>query len=116
MKKYLSLLFIAITFTIVLGGCNGSALYNSLNTSTCYVQVSDAVENKSGSKATYDYNLTGYNKSGDSKEVKLSENRRLRKDAYLRVKLKANDEVMGWEEVETKDIPQKVKEKLDIKE
>ena len=113
MKRALSALLLA--FTVVLGGCEGSELYNSLNTSMCYVQIPDAIENKSEARTTYDYDLTGYDRDGNSKKVKLNENKRLRKDAYLRVELKNDNQVKGWEEVQPEDLPEKVKEKLEVK-
>ncbi len=117
MKKYLSviLLVFVFSFTFILEGCSDSNLYNCLNTSECYVQVLDAIENKSEGKTTYDYNLTGYDKDGNPKDVKLNESKRLRKNAYLRVKLKANNEVMRWSEVQVNDLPEKVKEKFHLK-
>lgn len=119
MKRYLSAVLLIFTFSVVLAGCAGKDLYdnlyNNLNTSKCYVQVSDATENKGKSETTYEYNLTGYDKNGNTKEVKFSEGRKLKKDAYLCVKLKADGEVLSWEEVQKGDLPEKVKEKFEIK-
>lgn len=119
MKKYLSAVLLIFTFSVVLAGCAGKEvydnLYNNLNTSKCYVQISDSTENKKDGETFYDYNLTGYDKKGNVKEVKLSERKKLRKDAYLCVTLKNDGEAMSWEEVKQEDLPEKVKEKFEIK-
>ena len=55
----------------------------------------------------YDYDLTGYNEDGDSKDLAFTayRDRPLRKEAYLKITWNEKKGVTGYEEVQESDIP-----------
>lgn len=59
----------------------------------------------------YEYNLECYNKNGHKKILKFKTTRELKEDAYLLLKTRIFG-VYSWEEVLFKDLPDKVKDKL----
>lgn len=59
----------------------------------------------------YIYTLPGYNKDGQAKDIEFSAGKELRKDAYLKISIRA-DKVLSYEEVQAKDLPQTVAGKI----
>ncbi|PFK06187.1 YxeA family protein [Bacillus cereus] len=122
MKKYIALFSILIVFASLLvgSGWNGWGLHHlgKLSQDKYYVQITtDGIEkadNGETSKRFY-YKLTGFDKDGKEKELEFNTRKNLRKEAFLRVYYsdkKGEEDVSGWEEVKTDELPAKVKEKL----
>ncbi len=83
---------------------------------TYYVQITTdgkqvTLKDDSGQEyLDYEYQLTGYDDKGNSKELSFRANkeRPLRKNAYLKVTYNSKkEEVTQWEEVNEKTVPQK---------
>lgn len=63
----------------------------------------------------YNYNLPGYNKEGEKKDLEFAafKDRPLKMNAYLKVTWNKNKGVTSYEEVKGSEVPEKAKEKLD---
>ncbi|KOP68176.1 hypothetical protein AMS62_25195 [Bacillus sp. FJAT-18019] len=91
---------------------------NRLGAQQYYVQINQdgkKVEDKldSGEKYVYyEYTLEGFDSNGKEKELSFTAGNELRKDAYLRVYVKGN-EVSSYQEVESGELPEQAKQKLD---
>ena len=87
-------------------------------TTPYYVQLtqdgeSEKITYNDGTSGTlYRYNLTGYDKSGKSQQVKLIESRILKHDAYLKVAYSKKENVISWEEVKKSEVPVAALEEL----
>lgn len=76
-----------------------------------YVQI-----NKPGihrNPGGYDYTLDGYTESGEKQVVTFYAGGTLRKDAFLKVFTKGKY-VKTWEEVQPNELPEKVKNKMNL--
>ena len=62
----------------------------------------------------YEYILTAYNKNGKEKEVKFKTSRELREGAYLELDLMQMRGVVNWREVQENELPEKVKNAMNI--
>ena len=56
-----------------------------------------------------------YDKNGKEKEVQFKTSRELREDAYLELEIMATRGVVNWKEVQVNELPDKVKEEINIK-
>ena len=115
MKKYIALFSILIVFASLLVGCN----LNRLGKDEYYVQITtDGTVEKSDSGESskfFKYKLTGFDKDGKEKELEFNAQKKLRKEASLRVYYSDKKGVSAWEEVKKDELPAKVKEKLAAK-
>lgn len=84
--------------------------------STSYYIKTDSNYKKEGhgKDSYYTYKTKGYNKNGDSKEFEFNTSHVLKTNRYLKLPIKDN-KVLSYEEVTAKDLPDKVKEKLNVK-
>ncbi|MEW9095409.1 MAG: YxeA family protein [Clostridiaceae bacterium] len=121
MKKkliILSIVLLAIGGTIV----GGPAIYKKIKYEECYVKITeDALSNEKDALWKYNYKLNAYDKDGKQVPVKFGAKKELKLNSYLRVdvhKPLKNDEneINGYEEVTEAKVPEKVKEKLDVKQ
>ena len=64
----------------------------------------------------YQYTLTAYNKNGKSKEIQFKTSRELKEDAYLELEIMLTRGAVSWKEVEVNELPDRVKEKTNIKQ
>ena len=62
----------------------------------------------------YQYTLTAYNQNGQEKEVKFKTSRELREDAYLELEVMQFRGVVNWREVQTDELPDKVKTEMNV--
>ncbi len=90
---------------------------NRIGTDKYYTQVTkdgekfdEAVEG-GGSYERYVYELTAYDKSGESRDLEFTSGKNLRKEAYLILFYK-DDTVRSYEEITYEELPEKVKNKL----
>ncbi len=114
MKKYIALLSILVVFAIVLVNFD----FNRFGKDEYYVQITtDGIEKTyDGNTSKYfEYKLTGFDKDGKEKELKFDAQKKLRKEAFLRVYYSDKKGVSAWEELKKNELPAKVKEKLAAK-
>ncbi|MEH6944066.1 YxeA family protein [Bacillus sp. JJ722] len=118
MKKFL--IIIGIVFSI---GVVGILLltkvdFNRMNANHYYLQITeDGVPHEKKLSngeimTTYSYKLNATNDEGKSKTLEFNAQKNLRKDAYLKMYVKKENEVSSYDEVQFKDIPEKAQEKL----
>ena len=62
----------------------------------------------------YQYILTAYNQNGQEKEVQFKTSRELREDAYLGLEVMQFRGVVNWREVQTDELPDKVKTEMNV--
>lgn len=89
-------------------------LTNTDNASTWYVQVDDAVaQDKSDEgEEVWEYTLDAYDEGGTHRQLTFTAGKRLRDDAYLKLRYLPVREVISWEEVQIDELPQAVRERL----
>lgn len=100
--------YIIICMIIMLGAimtaCSPQAL-QTLGSSKYYVKVQGEGETYTNNDITrYKYELTGFNKDGESEDLSFTANHQLLEGAYLKIYFK-KDEVITYEEVDDEDIP-----------
>ncbi|OPA79463.1 hypothetical protein BVG16_10365 [Paenibacillus selenitireducens] len=113
---------IVVLFIVVLGGAAAVSKYapehNPFTPKDEYfVKVADHFEiihdkaDQGQEYTRYTYTLPGYNKDGQAKDIEFNASKELRKDAYLKISIRA-DKVLSYEEVQSKDLPQTVSSKM----
>lgn len=82
-----------------------------------YAQIDNTKieEISSSDDMKYQYTLMTYDKNGKEKEVQFKTSRELREDAYLELEIMATRGVVNWKEVQVNELPDKVKEEINIK-
>ena len=128
MKRISKFILVALFGAITVGAFAGcSDRLNEIGSDKYYVQITKdgdrQYEGKYNGKDVYDYyykDIKAYNKNGDEIKVKFSAEKNLRKNAFLKVKVKdlkkdENNDILSYEEVQRDDLPDKVKEKLNVK-
>ncbi|MED3624450.1 YxeA family protein [Neobacillus thermocopriae] len=73
-----------------------------------YVKINEDAISKGG---RYEYTLSGFNKVGEEREITFDSGKILKQNAILKISVKGAF-VEKWEEVKAKDLPEKVKVKL----
>lgn len=86
--------------------------YTFIKSKTYYTQIDNTKVEKLSEKK-YEYHLEGYDKDGESKELKFETTRELRNDAYLKIECMLFRGVVSWSEVQFDEIPVKVQKKLE---
>lgn len=81
-----------------------------------YVQIDNTKieEVSSNDDMRYQYTLTAYNKNGKPKEIEFKTSRELREDSYLELEVMMLRGVISWKEVQAEELPDKVKEEMNI--
>ncbi|WP_144519499.1 YxeA family protein [Bacillus thuringiensis] len=119
MKKWLLISCFAMILTIICTGC--ADLNNQINRigkDSYYVQVNkDGIKDDTGGGKVeiYRYELPAYDEKGNEKTIQFTADKKLKKDALLRLYVKKEKEVTAWEEVSIEKVPSKAKEKMNIK-
>lgn len=93
--------------------------FNRINKDTYYVQITkegllqkDKLDTGEVME-TYNYKLDAVSKEGREKVMEFTANKNLKKNAYLKLYVKKNSNtVSSYDEVNEKDLPEKVKEKI----
>ena len=62
----------------------------------------------------YQYKLTAYNENGKAKEIEFKTSRELREGSYLELEVMTMRWVVSWREVQTENLPDKVKAEMNI--
>ena len=107
---------VAVLVMIIGAGCGWYKV--NYGTTPYYVQItqdgkSEKITYNDGTSGTiYRYNLTGYDKSGKSQQIKLIESRLLKHDAYLKAAYSKKENVISWEEVKKSEVPVAALEEL----
>lgn len=81
-----------------------------------YVQIDNTKieEVSSNDDMRYKYTLTAYSKNGKPKEIEFKTSRELREDSYLELEVMMVRGVISWKEVQKEELPDKVKEVMNI--
>ncbi|EOB3455231.1 YxeA family protein [Enterococcus hirae] len=117
MKKILSYSIVAL---LLIGG--GWFWYNqTFATTEYYTKIVSKGERVSIGKGNereqyrYKYNLPSYTEDGRAKYIDFDsfKDKPLKENAYLVLHVRKNNGVIGWEEINTKDVPSSVLNKLD---
>ncbi len=101
-----------IGLLIFLGTCAALYYLAFYENTIYYTQVdNEFVKNvKTNAHFKYEYTLTSYTDEGKEKSVTFRTTRVLKEDAYLKLKVMLTRGVISWEEVNTSELPEKVKE------
>ena len=94
-------------FLLVLAGCSPQPL-QTIGSTKYFVKVDDAGEKQEIEEADtvrYEYNLVGYDKDGEKKDLLFTAGKELKQGAFLQVYYK-EDEVITFEEVEEDEVPE----------
>ncbi|MFJ7973718.1 YxeA family protein [Psychrobacillus sp. NPDC096389] len=118
MKKFL--IVIGVLFAV--GGVGIFAItkidFNRTNADNYYLQITeDGVPHEDklddGSvMTTYSYQLDATNADGKTIPLEFTAQKNLRKDAYLKMYVKKDDQVSSYDEVKLEDIPNKAQKQL----
>jgi uncharacterized protein (TIGR01655 family) len=114
MKRSITLLSLLVIITTMLVGCN------RMGKDQYYVQITtngtEKIAKVDNEKfISYEYNLPGFDKDGNEKEMQFRADKNLRSEAFLRIYYSDKKGVTSWEEVKEDELPAKVKDKLDVK-
>ena len=110
------LIIISILLLSIVGGW---FIYNEVKFEKCYVKITENASKEEYGR--YIYNLKAYDKKGNEVPVTFSAAKNLRLNAYLCVdvyKPLKNDanEINKYKEVTAEQLPEKVNEKLNVKQ
>ncbi|KNF07149.1 hypothetical protein CLPU_23c00320 [Gottschalkia purinilytica] len=118
MKKFFVFLGIVLLLGVSLIGCSNplDSLTNEIGKDQYYVQITDEGKKLDDKKdSNYEYTLPAYDKNGKEKTITFNGLKQLRKDAYLRLYYSEKRGVTSYKEVKENELPEKVKEKLNVK-
>lgn len=107
-------IFAAIVSVLILGVCFAGGLYYLENHDEFFyskIDNSRMRELPPNEDMKYEYTLDCYNKNGRKRELDFKTSRKLKENAYILLEVRSLG-VHKWEEVQYKDLPQKVQEKL----
>ncbi|WP_242662438.1 YxeA family protein [Bacillus albus] len=117
-----TLIVLSILSGLLFAAVGGWYGYNKLKYEKCYVKITE--NSKSGivnpSTGFFDYNLMAYDKKGNEIPVKFWAQKKLKVNAYLAVDVfkplnKDSNDINSYKEVTGEQLPEKVKEKLNVK-
>lgn len=110
MKSKILILIGTILFIVCCGG--GFYLLENYN-SFYYTKIDNSKVETLPTKDSmkYEYTLDCYNKNGLKKTLKFKTSRKLREAAYITLEVRTLG-VHQWEEIQYKELPNKVQEKL----
>lgn len=119
MKRFLIVVGILFALGIVGVFAITKIDFNRINASNYYLQITeDGIphENKldDGSVMTsYSYKLDATNEDGKTISLEFTAHKSLRKDAYLKMYVKKDDQVSSYDEVKLEEIPKKAQKQLE---
>ena len=113
LKEKIPMIIVAI---IVIALIIGAYYFLVVHKDQYYTQIDNTKiqEVSSTDDMRYEYILTAYNKNGKEKEVKFKTSRELREGAYLELDLMQTRGVVNWREVQENELPEKVKNAMNI--
>jgi len=113
---------IIIISILLLAIAGGWFIYNEISYQKCYVKITEnGKEDTVGSSTVYDYTLKAYDKKGNEVPVKFIGRKNLKLNAYLCIDVRkplknTANEIKKYKEVTAEQLPEKVKEKLNVKQ
>jgi len=117
-----TLIVLSILSGLLFAAVGGWYGYNKLKYEKCYVKITEngKSDGTAPSKEFVSYNLVAYDKNGNEVPVKFWAKKKLRVNAYLAVDVfkplnKDSNDINSYKEVTAEQLPEKVKEKLNIK-
>ncbi|MCU4946844.1 YxeA family protein [Bacillus cereus] len=113
MKRYITIFSFLLVFCMMNVGCNA---IKRMGTEAYYVHITTNGELQEENEHTnYKYKLQGFNEEGEAKELEFTREKEIKKDAFMKVFYDKDKGVKGLDEVKKEDIPEKAKEKLNVK-
>ncbi|PGM68735.1 YxeA family protein [Bacillus cereus] len=109
MKKYITVLGFVLMLSVFSIGCHSIKKWG---TDSYYVQIT--TDGQLQDNHRYEYRLQGFNEKGTEKEMVFDAERKLKKDAFLKVYYDKDKGVKTWEEVKKDNIPEKAKINLGV--
>ncbi|MBT2577506.1 YxeA family protein [Bacillus sp. ISL-8] len=109
MKKYITVLGLVLMLDVFAVGCHSIKKWG---TGSYYVQITTDGQLQDNNR--YEYRLKGFDEEGTEKEMLFDAERKLKKDAFLKVYYDKDKGVKTWEEVKKDDIPEKAKINLGV--
>ncbi|MDA1567919.1 YxeA family protein [Bacillus cereus] len=117
-----TLIVLSILSGLLFAAVGGWYGYNKLKYEKCYVKITEngKSDGTAPSKEFVSYNLVAYDKNGNEVPVKFWAKKKLRVNAYLAVDVfkplnKDSNDINSYKEVTGEQLPEKVKEKLNVK-
>lgn len=102
----------AVAWWILFGSVNGTYYTQIDNGRTEELQPTGGVIDPTGGMSLR-YTLPAYDEQGDEREISFGTERQLRESAYLKLEVVPIRGVVGWEEVQFDELPQKVQEQME---
>ncbi|GGA49373.1 MULTISPECIES: YxeA family protein [Psychrobacillus] len=118
MKKFLIVVGILFALGVVGVFAITKIDFNRMNADNYYLQITedgiphDYKLDDGSVMTTYSYQLDATNADGKTIPLKFTAQKNLRKDAYLKMYVKKDDQVSSYDEVELEDIPNKAQKQL----
>lgn len=107
------LLLVGVVFTL------RNVNYNRIGKDQYYVQIVgegsevESQDTNGNIYVDYEYELPGYNKNGEEKELVFTAKKQLREEAYLQIYVKDKNVVTSYQEVQEDELPEKAAEALE---
>lgn len=118
MKKIV--LIVIIVFVLILGTGFYGMFFLGMGSTYYYTQIDNTkfTENSSGGVVDLSggggleniYTLTAYDDNGKEREIVFGSSRQLREGAFIRLTVFSMRGVTDWEEVQTEELPERVRE------
>lgn len=118
MEEFKEKIPMIIAFVVVIMLIFGAYYILFVHKDIYYTQIDNTKIEKisSSDDMKYQYTLIAYDKSGKEKEIEFKTSRELKEDAYLELEIMVTRGVVNWKEVEVNELPDRVKEKTNIKQ
>ncbi|MFK4294089.1 hypothetical protein COL41_14605 [Bacillus mycoides] len=115
-SAFIVLIIVGVTLLIGKGGPIVDQLNPFIKEDVYYAVVDNdgKFEAKKDGFGRWQYKFKGYNESGQEQKIAMTASKHLRIGSYLKIRSKGSYG-MKWEEVQVDEIPNKVKEKVQIK-
>lgn len=118
MKKIVLIVIIAVVLALAAGFYGmfflgmGSTYYYTQIDNTKFTENSSGgvVDLSGGGGLEYIYTLAAYDDNGKEKELVFGSSRQLREGAFIRLTVFSMRGVTDWEEVQTEELPERVRE------
>ena len=107
-------IILTVIIAIIIGA--GAIYWMEFHETIYYTQVDNSKLERisSSDNMGYEYTLDCYNQNGKRREIKFKTSRELKEDSYLKLEVMVTRGVKSWEEVQVNELPEKVKNALNI--
>lgn len=101
----------AVGWWVIAGNANGDYYTQVDNARTEELESKGGVIDPTGGMDLL-YTLPAYDAQGGEKEISFGTERQLKEDAYLKLEVEPIRGVVGWNEVQFDELPEKVQERI----